>query len=258
MEGLSQLYETVVLRDLLQYITPGLIALLGLNVVIEALVRKLGLGISVFEQVFAGNLPTLVLTLLLSYVFGILLTATNVRFLRGKDKDLSLKFFKSNQWLQSRISKVISSEMGLSEPEATGLLGSSETAETMREIGRSIVQHRLPALHREFVGRHSILSRFCQNLAIAIIILLVSIASSIVMWWNTLPIIVQPAPVATIVVVVALFVLGILSVRTLVRHAARLRDNMTKHTFEIWYVQYLESRKAIDQPNKPTTQHSAT
>lgn len=249
----SEFYENIVLRDLLEYTVPGAVTIGGFGIVHEALSARLGLGTSIAALVHENFWPVLFLSLILSYVTGHILTSIHSWLFRGADRDLALKVLGEQPWLKSIVVKIISNEMELSNQEVLTLIDNKKTAEIMREIGRGIIQENLPKLHREYVGRHSILSRFCQNMVIAIYGVVISLSISIWLVFDRLCIIVQGNVVAIVVVGVFVCAIVVLSILALHRRSARLRLSMARHTFEIWFVasKQLAKKEAAPSPVDP-------
>ena len=219
----------------------------GLSLIVDSLAVKLGVNISVFSTLFQGGIIIWLIALLLAYMTGHVLTAIHARFFRGKEKNQAITIFGKNEWLKSRIGQVVSSEMEVSLDETEEWLENSEIAENIREIGRSIVHLNLPELYREFVGRHSILSRFCQNLAIAILILTASVSLSAGILWDEVFAKMQTASIWGIIVLALFFALIIMTVIALFTRSSKLRQTMTKHTFQLWYVASLEAKKGASK-----------
>ena len=63
-------------------------------------------------------------------------------------------------WLRARIGAAVTREIQLSSAEADCLL---DRGTLLRELGRSVLHANANQLYREFVIRHSILSRFVKT-----------------------------------------------------------------------------------------------
>jgi hypothetical protein len=144
-----------------------------------------------------------------------------------------------NTWLLSRVSNALE-PLGIPQSEAENFLKDKKTASIARELCRAVVQLHLPDLYREYVNRHSILSRFCQNMAIGIAIALSVLALAWVVYlcsrfWSGL------TPRHFLVFVSGLIVIfgGVCSVCALWARAARLRRTMARHTFELFYLDHV-------------------
>jgi hypothetical protein len=236
--NLSEFYDNIVLRDMLEYTAPGAVVILGIAVVLEALDDSLSANTSVVP--FIGQYPwhALFLLLFFGYVFGHTLTAIHTWVFRGGERMLASETLTRYEWLRSKISKTASRQLHISEADTAELLDKAETAELVRELARSIIHQRLPDLYREFVSRHSILSRFCQNMAVALsFFLLLLLVSAVVSWNALLP--EQPVThtwVTIAVVALLLFGTGTVSVVALWKRSSSLRRTMAKNTFELWYL----------------------
>jgi len=155
----------------------------------------------------------------------------------------------------------MSVQMRMPEEKCAELLDDENTAEVIREVSRSIIQNRAPKLYQEFVNRHSILSRFCQNMAISIVVFSLSIALLLPLfgaeWWDTLVGKTRGSCYAVVIAVLAIVVL-VLSILRLQEMSLKLRRFMARHTFEIWYAEslgLLNDEKAV--PNNTTPKESA-
>ena len=255
--NLSELYDNIVLRDLLQYVTPGFVFLLGPCLILESLARRFHLGISPFQFVHESGSVGLFLTLIISYTMGHLLTGISALSpLRRREKEQVVETLNKSEELKAQITDIIMREMSIPDKaKATELLADAEKANMIREIGRSLIHKRLPELHREFVGRHSIFSRLCQNMAIAITSLLVAVFLSLWISWEKLTNIIQEARWMVGLAASYLLLISVVAIYVLINRSSRLRATMIKHTFQLWYVDSLdprekESSKSADKENR--------
>ena len=144
----------------------------------------------------------------------------------------------ADSWLFSRVSNALE-PLGVSQSEAEKFLKDKQTASIARELCRTVVQLHLPDLYREYVNRHSILSRFCQNMAIGIAIALSVLTLAWVVYlcckFRS-----GVAPRHVLVLVSGLIVIfgGVCSIWALWERAARLRRTMARHTFELFYLNH--------------------
>lgn len=235
---IEKLYENIILRDLFQYLTPGSIFLVGLCIFLDAVLRRLDASLSVFA-VLNGSTIGVVFALISAYAAGNLLTGICALLLRGGEKQRTVVVLEKNKWLAKQVEYLAKDYFqSLESGEAENSLILDDAS--LREIVRALIHHRMPLLNREFVVRHSILSRFCQNMAVALITLLIFVPLAAWVSWNELALKVQPAPVLVTFVVIFMLFLTILSIIIFWHRAGRLRDMMIKHTFQIWYTDYVE------------------
>jgi hypothetical protein len=124
-------------------------------------------------------------------------------------------------------------------------------APVVRELSRAVVQLHLPSLYREYVNRHSILSRFCQNLAIGIAVvilaLFVSLGLLVLCRRNLSERFLCPQELLILGVGSAVIIGGMVAIVALWIRATKLRLRMTKHTFELFYLDHLGVAKTSSQ-----------
>lgn len=237
----NQFYENIILRDVIEYFTPGAISLAGLTLLIGSFVAKLGLGFSLFDFNNFSNFPLAVMVILVAYGFGHLLTGISSIFFRKRENEQAVEVLKKDIWLKGQVAKVAAKYLGETETSTLELLDNPTMSSTIREMGRTIIQHKMPALHKEFVVRLSILSRFCQNMSIAIGWVIISCLLSIIINWNELQKVVELVKGEALVITIFLFGFGFLGVHIFAQRAGHLRRNMIKFTFQIWYISFHET-----------------
>ena len=245
---LSEFYDHVVLRDLLEYTAPGIIVLVGAGAALEIANFAFGYGLKVTHFASAHPWQVLVFLVFFGYLLGHVLTAIHELFFRKRDRLLAKKVLKKNDWLASRASEAIAEHLNIQSAEARNLLEQEDTASVTRELGRAIVQSHLPDLYREYVNRHSILSRFCGNLALAIAVVLLALLASLgaLVWYRIYTAGTVDAHARLVSGVSAIVIVGgLLSIWALGRRSGRLRQTMTRHTFELLYLDRLGVAKEI-------------
>jgi hypothetical protein len=252
----NQFYENIILRDVIEYFTPGANFLAGLYRVIVSFFTRLGLHPSLFDINSLNSFPLLGMAILIAYAFGHLLTGVSSTFFRKAENQQATEVLKKDKWLKAQVAKVASKYLGESESKTSELLDNPSMASTIREIGRTIIQHKMPAVHKEFVVRLSILSRFCQNMSIAIGGVLISCLLTTIINWNDIQKIIRPVQAEALLTTGFIFGLGILGVYLFARRAVSLRRNMIKFTFQIWYISFLETEpkgnnKRTNKPPSP-------
>jgi amino acid transporter len=246
----SQFYENVILRDTIEYFMPGLVFLSGVVLLLEAGVRRLQLGISILGSSHVNDFVVIFTAAVFAYVIGHLITGISGIFLRwGEDKH-AFEVLEKDSWLKERLVQVIATYMEISENEASELLKDSKKASVMREIARFVMQHRMPILHKEYAARLSILSRFCQNMAVAIVWVLISIGCSTYILWEEIQRVTQPFPEVQYLGI-ALCLLALAGAAIFYFRSRRIRAGMIKYTFQIWYIDFIERKKASVEP-RPT------
>jgi hypothetical protein len=237
---LEKLYENIVLRDLLQYLTPGSILLLGLCVFLETVLKRLDAKISLF-RVLNGSTISLILAFILAYLAGQMVAGACGLFLREDMKKPTTDVLNNNPGLMRNVGYLIKfyfQDIGFDDMEN---LSTPEGAASLREIVRTLIQYRMPSLNKEFVARHSILARFCQNMALALATLLIFILLSAWVSWSELSAKLQTAPALAISTAIFILLLIVLGIVICWHRSARLRDIMIKNTFQIWLADYIVS-----------------
>ena len=191
--NLAEFYDHVVLRDLLEYTAPGSVVIAGGAFALDIANFALGFDLRAAHFVIAHPWHSLVFLLFSGYVMGHILTAIHSWKFRSPETNLVSDALNNNEWFISRVSDVIAAQLRIPKTEARDLLvhkkfvneveerQHKKSAEIVRELGRAVVQLHLPDLYREYVNRHSILSRFCQNMAIGIVIALVALIAGLVL-----------------------------------------------------------------------------
>jgi hypothetical protein len=175
MKSISEFYETVILRDLLEYATPGMIALGGFGVALEALSVRLGMNPRLFERALHGNAVEWCLFLLGAYVLGHVLTSMRQELFETGEREMTSEVLnqKENEHLRIMAKRfLVNRRMARDEADAESKLSDSNSAESIRETIRTTVKRELPETYSEFVGRHSVLSRFCHNVAMSLVCLM--------------------------------------------------------------------------------------
>ncbi len=243
----EKLYENIILRDLIEYLTPGAIFVFSVCLISESLARALAVNISVFAIIKGSTLASIFVALV-AYASGHFLTAVSTSRLRDAEQSGSLTSLIEDEFIRLHIIRAISSLMKISESDAAVALNQPESFSSIREIARTIIQERMQSAYREFVIRHSILSRFCQNMVIALsALLLSSVMSALIMLYRIWDIYkLAPRYVVVIAGLSALIFLAtiVYAIRLFLFRASRLRRTMIRHTFEIWYADSLmPSRK---------------
>ncbi|MGC1378387.1 MAG: hypothetical protein WA821_19300 [Anaerolineales bacterium] len=231
----SQFYENIILRDVIEYFTPGFLFLAGIALLFVSLMNKMGIDISPIVQT-ASTFMTAILAVVvvIAYVLGHLIAGISDLFFRKYEDEQAIQVLTKDNWLKLQVAKMVSEYFGVPLAEANEMLADASTASSIREIARVVAQHRMPEIQKEFVIRLSILSRFCQNMAVVIWgIMLSSILVLIIELGNNLSI--QP------LIASFLLALGIIISYIFLRRAGQLRFNMIRFTFQIWYVDYLET-----------------
>lgn len=254
--NLSEFYDHVVLRDLLEYTAPGSVVVAGGAGALDIVDFALSQDLRIAHFLTAHPWHALVFLLFSGYLVGHILTAIHGWLFRTPELNLVGDFFKNNSWLAARVSEAIASQLNIQPAEAENLLKNENTPSVIRELGRAVVQLHLPELYREYVNRHSILSRFCENMAIAIavalLILTVGLGTLMFIRHSPSQMLVDPrewlilmagslAPRDWLIIGTGSTIIigGLASIAALWKRAARLRRTMTRHTFELLYLDHL-------------------
>jgi hypothetical protein len=239
---IAKLYESIILRDILEYLTPGSIILFSICLITEATLRVLGINFSIFNAIIGSQFLGTVVLVAIAYSFGQLLTGLDYIFFRGKEISQANDVLAKDSWLRSKIVIVVSQYMEVSEQEAEKIIDDIESASTLRELTRSIIFSRSQSLYRDFVNRHSILSRFCKNMALALTFSLFSILISVVFSWKEVSAIFQKSPLVVSIWLMLIIGLIVYSIKVFTNRSNKLRRVMTKHTFQILYADFVNSK----------------
>ena len=245
---LNKFYDTVVLRDILEYTLPGSIVVTGVMLIVGTILAQLGIGFSFFAYLSTIALWQILVLLAISYIIGHVLTAFDVIVLRDDENKVSGEVLQKNEWLKGKMEKVFAEYTRTTASEIKNLL--SLKSSTFREIGRAIIHSNQQELYREFVNRHSILSRLFKNMSIALTFLLMSlVTSSIIGWQSLLPIfsahLLLSVFASTVSVASLCGMIWLFYVRS-----HRIRSTMIKHTFQILYADYIMSHLSKKKANK--------
>jgi hypothetical protein len=260
--NLAEFYDHVVLRDLLEYTAPGSVVIAGGAFALDIANFALGFDLRAAHFVIAHPWHSLVFLLFSGYVMGHVLTAIHSWKFRSPETNLVSDALNNNEWFISGVADAIAAQLRIPKNDARNLLVPSKKemnedeerqhkkrAEIVRELGRAVVQMHLPDLYREYVNRHSILSRFCQNMAIGIAIALVALIAALVLLLCMRYSSARPSPHDWLILSVGLVALiaGRFSILALWKRSARLRVTMTKHTLELLYLDHLGVAKTSSQ-----------
>ena len=244
----GKLYENIVLRDILEYFVPGSIIVLSIAIVADSILNGLGVSYSFLANLSNLLLWQIVALILIAYSMGHLITAIEykLRIIRkeeDKAKDGVKNLLSEDNWLKTKLVKAVAEYTDTPEAEVENLLtAESKTAKTIRQIGRSIIHARRQQLYREFVSRHSILSRFFRNMSHALTFLLISLIISVVVIWNHISALFQAAPVLFVFSVILVVVVLIAMILLFAYRETKIRKTMIEHTYQIWCVDYMLSR----------------
>lgn len=248
--NLSEFYDHVVLRDLLEYTAPGSVVIAGMASALDIANFALGYDLRVAHFVIAHPWHSLVGFLFFGYVVGHILTGVHVLifrecklfgWLKEDDTPLITSTFDGTPWFVSRVADEIGKHLRIPPAEAENLLlNDKKSAPVIRELVRGLVQVRLPDLYSEYVNRHSILSRFCQNMAIGIAIVLLALIAALgaLISIRCLSHVFGRVDWLVLVIVVILIFDGLISIVALWQRSRRLRRTMMKHTFELLCLEY--------------------
>jgi len=243
--NLRQFYDTVIYRDLVHHILPGSIALLGVGVLGEAIIHRLGINASLLDIVLNSGWTGGILILGLAFMSGHALSTLFPAIQRRKQITLEYDTLASNTWLKQRVTIALAAYFDVPETQVQEWLENAGTVRVLREMGRQLAQENHPDLYQEFVGRYSVLSVFSLNMITALVWLLLSMTISGLISWDT---IVQWSQVNSnsefLIVLSVCVVAGVLLLaRLYLQHAFWLRKYMIQHTFEIWCIDYFNKKK---------------
>lgn len=239
---IAKLYESIILRDILEYLTPGSIILFSLCLITEAAIRVLDIKFSIFSAISGGQFLVVVILFAIAYSFGQILTGMDYIWFRGKEISQANEALGGDPFLRKKIVLVVSQYMEVSEQEANEIINEAGSASTLRELTRSIIFSRSQSLYRDFVNRHSILSRFCKNMSLALTFLLFSIFISVVFSWKEIFAIFQKSPFVASVELILIIGLIVCSIYVFTKRSEKLRRIMAKHTFQILYADFINSK----------------
>lgn len=174
-------YENIILRDLLEYTVPGAVVIIGLGVVTQVLLGRI--QVDLFGALRHYQSFAFVVAVFGAYVIGHILAAIHALLFRPAEERLASKVLDANPWLKQRVAQAITRQFCVSQTDAHNLI---DQGRMLRELARSIVHANAQQLYREFVNRHSVLSRFCQNLRLAIWVFLAACSVSAFIDWHTI------------------------------------------------------------------------
>ena len=229
----SQFYENIILRDVIEYFTPGFLLLAGVALLFASLINTS----PIVQNAGAFMTAILAVAVVISYALGHLIAGVSDLLFLKHEQNQAMDVLTKDKWLKTQVTKMVSEYFGVPLAEADQMLANASTVSSIREIVRVVTQHRMPEIQKEFVFRLSTISRFCQNMAVAIWGIMLSSPLALIIQWGNIQKTIRPEayPIA-----VCLFVLGIIGSRIFLRRAGQLRFNMIRFTFHIWYVDYLE------------------
>ena len=225
--NIRDFYETVILRDVLEYLSPGLIFLASLGGLADLFI----LGLK-NETIFWPTVIS-VITHYPWWAVGIILFSGYItgHFLTAAAK-LVGKFDNSRE--DEHEQKIFELFFQNNSAFPYDQLNSTLQPKEFREIVRGIVEVRQPSLFRVYVLRHSIFSRFSQNIVITggfCTVLGLSSATSLAIWY--------PAKEQWYLIIIS--VISCL-VSILFWHRFKyLRNIMRKHTFQLLLIDSLAS-----------------
>src|SRR5262245_11847808 len=133
---IEKIYESVILRDLLEYLTPGAISLAGICLLIDAVSSGLGLGFSLFNKIHQGGMTSAVIIAPLAYIIGHHLTEVRYVVFGDKEAGKAIDVLSKNDLLKNQATQAVMEHLQMSEVDAIKLLESPKSAEAIREIGR--------------------------------------------------------------------------------------------------------------------------
>lgn len=250
---IEKLYETVILRDILEYFTPGAIVVFSTGLLFESALRAIGAPTSLFQTIFQ-SFTSIIITSVICYAVGHVLTGIDYVVFRGKETTQAIEVLSKNKILYNNTLNTIADYMGIPAYEINDLLNEPQSATTIREISRGLIHARQQSLYRDFVSRHSIFSRFCQNMALALTFFLLATGISSLIAWPILAPFFLISPIVSISSMVILFLLTLFAIRIFSDRAVRLRKIMIKHTFQILYIDSIDTKlgkqRNKDQENK--------
>ncbi|HEV8581901.1 MAG TPA: hypothetical protein VGX68_22765 [Thermoanaerobaculia bacterium] len=256
--GVSEFYDSVVLRDFLEYTAPGAIVISAVGLSLEVFNAKLDLELSPIDLFLTHPWPALAFIIFPAYIIGHVLTAINAWVGRVGEQKIAAQVLNDDDWFRLRFAQVVAVELQISTEECLTILKDPVSAETLREIGRSVAHRHAGNLYREFIGRHSILSRFCQNMVVAMgVSVWLVFLSAWILWVDLSGRARLIAPLPLWLVAVTFLGLTCLSMVALSRRSLRLRKTMTKHTFQIWYLVSAECQLRRQRPT-PGLQRTET
>lgn len=245
---IEKLYESVILRDTLEYIIPGAIFLCGIICVSQAFLFSLGQGLVLISFLYQGNISLTIALVALSYLLGHLLTEIRSSYFDRSDKDYTLSIVNKDKIIQNFLKEILHTYLAIDKYQVIENIDNTASLETIREIIRAFIYERQPKLHREFVGRHSILSRFSRNMAISLSIFFICLALSILFVFEEIRLAFMNFPFQTSVATVLVIIFFITSIRLFNRRSVKLRKSMTRHTFEILYNDYIINKISNTNP----------
>jgi len=242
--NIEKLYETIILRDILEYLAPGSIFLFGFLAFIESCGQALGINLIKIEAIFSSG-SVLILFLAMSYITGHFLTGVHKHCFRNKEDKQALKVLEENNELKNNVigyaltysNKSVEDTAKYLKEQGDDQIERSELEKKvsyLRELARHDLAQRNQDLYLEFIARHSILSRFCQNMSLAISAFLIFLFFSGVQEWTRTDLFRDEASwINGVISSIPVFVLC-WGIYIFYYRSKELRKSMIKHTFTLW------------------------
>jgi hypothetical protein len=250
---LAKFYDTVVLRDILEYTLPGSIVVASAMLISDTILAQVGIHYSFFANLANIPLWQIFVLVAISYLMGHILTAFDSQFFRGdrgEEEKQTREVILKNEWLKGKLVKVfaINTETETADIEKL-IMQQPSQVKTLREIARAIIHKNQQELYREFVNRHSIFSRLFKNVSIALTIFLISLVISSIIGWKFL----HPLFSAHLFLSIftSILLVGLISamIWLLNSRSRRIRSTMIEHTFQILYADYIMSHGSKKKPS---------
>lgn len=251
---IDKFYDNIVLRDIVEYLTPGAIFLFSVVLLAEATLRGIGSNISPLNSMSTSGFLGFVIMGLAAYVFGHFITGLYTWLFRDKESEQIVDVLRKDEVLRSQIIHTISDHLKIPEPQVQDMLKDPRKANEIRQIGRALIYHRMQPLYREFVGRLSILSRFHQNMTVSLTLLLISAIASIILDWREIENFTTISPFISTISLILIVTIIVLSILIFVDRSRRLRRNMIRYTFQVWLADSVISQLEQEKGEKSKDQ----
>jgi hypothetical protein len=239
---LDKFYDNVILRDVLQYTLPGGVVVTSAMIIVDTILAQLNANYSFFANLSTVPLWQVFILLAISYMIGHVLTAFDTHFFRDDESKQTGEIIKRSEWLKGKLVKVFAKYTETTTADMEQLIQETPNVTTLREIGRAIIHKNQQELYREFINRHSIFSLLFKNMAIALAFFLLSLILSSIINWNSLSKVFSTHVLLAIFISTTLIVLICGTIWLLNERSRKIRSTMIKHTFQIFYADYIMSQ----------------
>ncbi len=242
--NLNQLYETIILRDVLQYTLPGSVFFTGFILLFEAISKRLNVGFSIIGSVFDfPEFSLLFITVFagISYIFGHILSGLAL-LLPNSDKFYGFEVLNQSKLLRDRFALAASYYLEIPKKDVEKMIKDNTEANELANFAITFEHHAMDDVYKETIALFSILARFCQSTAISIIFLLVFMLIVTVVEWRDVVVFAGANSPLLIMFSVLTVLFSVYIVKILFDRANRFRRSRFTAAIKLLYVLYKEEK----------------